>query len=85
MFVFIPECEGFREPVITRLKDLCHICTQVGQLSKKISANWAHPCFTVAWKLYLRVWYMQFRPQIMVSKKDCLESEGCGNLDRKHA
>lgn len=46
--------------------------------------KWAHPCFHVAWTFYLRVWYMQFRPQTMVSEKHCFESEGSGNLDRKH-
>ena len=76
--------ECFREPVIIRLKAMCHIYRQVGQLSTEISGSWAHPCFNVAWKFYLRVWYMQFRPQTMVSKKDCFESEGSGNLDRKH-
>lgn len=82
--VFSIECEGFRESIIIRLKALCHIYTQVDQLSMEVSRNCAHPCFNVVWKFYLRVWYMQFRPQNMVSEKYGFESEGSGNLDRKH-
>lgn len=84
LVLFYIECEGFGEPIIIRLKALCHIYTQVDQLSMEVSGNCAHPCFNVVWKFYLRVWYMHFRPQNMVSEKYCFESEGSGNLDRKH-
>lgn len=74
--------EGLKEPVITRLKTFCHFC-QVDRLSTEICGICAHPCFNAAWKFYFRVWYMQFRPQTMVSEKYCFESEGFGNLERK--
>lgn len=56
LVLFYIECEGFRESVIIRLKDLHHIHTQVDQLSIEIFGNCAHPCFNVVWKFYLRVW-----------------------------
>lgn len=84
MCFFILESEGFREPVIAGLKTLYHFYIQVDQLYIEIFGNCAHPCFNVVWKFYFRVWYTQFRPQIMVCEKYCFESKGTGNLDRKH-